>query len=39
MKDKKLLKRKKTKITDPLGIMHRISEVERVNDGPFLIDL
>ena len=27
------------KITDPLGVMHRVSEVERIHDGSFLLDL
>jgi hypothetical protein len=27
------------KITDPLGVMHRVSEVERINDGPILLDI
>jgi hypothetical protein len=26
-------------ITHPLRVMHRVSEVERINDGPFLLDL
>ena len=25
--------------TDPLGVVHRVSEVERIEDGPFLLDL
>ena len=27
------------KITDPLRVMHRVSEVERIHDSPFLLDL
>jgi hypothetical protein len=27
------------KITNPLRVMHRVSEVETINDGPFLLDL
>jgi hypothetical protein len=27
------------KFTDPLRVMIRVSEVERINDGPFLLDL
>ena len=27
------------KITDPFGVMHRVSEVERIHDGPFLLGL
>jgi hypothetical protein len=26
------------KITDPLRVMHRVNEVERINDGPFLLN-
>jgi hypothetical protein len=28
-----------TRIIDPLRGMHRVSEVERIDDGPFLLDL
>jgi len=24
--------------THPLGVVHRVSEVERIDDGPFLLD-
>ena len=34
-----LEERKKAKITDPFGVMDRMSEVERINNGPFLFDL
>jgi hypothetical protein len=27
------------KITDPLEVMYRVSEVERIHDGPFFLDL
>jgi hypothetical protein len=27
------------KIIDPLGVMPMVSEVERIHDGPFLLDL
>jgi hypothetical protein len=27
------------RITDPLRVMHRVSEVERIDDSPFLLDL
>ena len=26
-------------ITHPLRVMHRMSEVQRINDGPFFLDL
>jgi len=26
-------------IIDPLGVMHMVSEVERIHNGPFLLDL
>jgi hypothetical protein len=39
MKEGELEERKMAKITDPLGVMHRLSEVERINDGPYLFDL
>ena len=39
MKEGELEERKMAKITDPLGVMHRVSEVERIHDGPFLLDL
>jgi hypothetical protein len=26
-------------MTDPLGVMHRVREVERIHDGPFLLYL
>jgi hypothetical protein len=36
---KKLKERKLIRITDPLRVMHRVSEVERIDDSPFLLDL
>jgi hypothetical protein len=27
------------KITNPLRVIHRVSEVERIDDSPFLLDL
>ena len=34
------MKREKwAKITNPLGVMDMVSEVERINDGPFFLDL
>jgi hypothetical protein len=39
MKEKELEEREIATITDPLGVIYRVSEVERINDGPFLLDL
>ena len=39
MKEGELKREKWAKITNPLGVMDRVSEVERINDGPFLLDL
>ena len=39
MKEGELEKRKMAKNTDPLGVMHKVKEVERIHDGPFLLDL
>ena len=30
---------KNAKITNPFRVMDRVSEVERIDDGPFLLDL
>jgi len=39
MKEGELKNMKMAKITDPLGVMHRVSEMERIHDGPFLLGL
>ena len=39
IKEDELKERKIAKIIDPLGVMHRVSDVERIHDGPFLLDL
>jgi hypothetical protein len=39
MKEENLKRGKMAKITDPLGVMPMVSEVERIHDGPFLLDL
>ena len=39
MKEGELEERKMAKFNSPLGVMHRVSEVERIHDGPFLLDL
>ena len=39
MKEEELEERKMAKITDLLGVMHMMSEVERIQDGSFLLDL
>ena len=39
MKEGVLEEWKGAKITDPLEGMHGVSEVERIHNGPFLLDL
>jgi hypothetical protein len=39
MKEGELKDMKRAKITDPLGVMHRVNEMERIHDGPFLLGL
>jgi hypothetical protein len=39
MKQGELEERKMAQITDPFGVMNRVSEVERIHDGPFFLDL
>ena len=39
MKEEELKEQKIAKIIDPLEVMHRVGEVERIHDGPFLLDL
>ena len=39
LKEWEIKERKMIRDTDPLGIMHRVSEVKRIDDGPFLLDL
>ena len=39
MKERDIEEWKITKSTDPLGVVYRVSEVERIHDRPFLLDL
>ena len=39
MKEEELKEQKIAKIIDPLGVTHRVNEMERIHDGPFLLDL
>jgi hypothetical protein len=39
MKEREIKERKMIRYTDSLGVVHRVSEVERINDGLFLLDL
>ena len=39
MNEGELEDRKIAKIIDPLRVMYRVSEVEGIHDGPFLLDL
>jgi hypothetical protein len=39
VKDGELEKRKIAEIIDPLRVMYRMSEMERIHDGPFLLHL
>jgi hypothetical protein len=39
MREEEIEESKRVNITDPLRVMQRVSEVERVDDGPFLLHL
>ena len=38
MKEGEIEERKMAQITDPLEVLNRVSEVEGIHDGPFLLD-